>query len=66
LLKLARAQAVLEGRAYVLPDDIKLFIQPGLAHRLILKPDLWMNKMAAYEVLDVIANMVPVPVIEGV
>ncbi len=65
LLKLARAQAALDGRNYVLPDDVKLFIQPGLAHRLILKPDLWMNKMAAYEVLDVIANMVPVPVIEG-
>ncbi len=66
LLKLARAQAVLEGRPYVLPDDVKLFIHPGLAHRLILKPDLWMNKMAAYEVLDVITNLVPVPVIEGV
>lgn len=66
LLKLARARAALEGRSYVLPDDVKDFIQPGLAHRLILKPDLWMNKTAAYEVLDKIANMVPVPVIEGV
>lgn len=64
LLKLARARAALEGRAYVLPDDVKLFIQPALGHRLILKPDLWMNKMAAYEVLDTIANLVPVPVIE--
>jgi MoxR-like ATPase len=66
LLKLARARAALAGRSYVLPDDVKDFIQPGLAHRLILKPDLWMNKTAAYEVLDKIANMVPVPVIEGV
>ncbi len=66
LLKLARARAALEGRSYVLPDDVKHFIQPGLAHRLILKPDLWMNKAAAYEVLNKIANMVPVPVIEGV
>ena len=66
LLKLARARAALEGRSYVLPDDVKDFIQPGLAHRLILKPDLWMNKTAAYEVLDKIANTVPVPVIEGV
>lgn len=66
LLKLARAKAALEGRSYVLPDDVKIFIKPGLAHRLILKPDLWMNKMAAIEVLDVISNMVPVPVIEGV
>ena len=65
LLKLARAKAALDGRAYVLPDDVKTFIQPALSHRLILKPDLWMNKTAAYEVLDTIANLVPVPVIEG-
>lgn len=64
LLKLSRAQAALEGRDFVLPDDVKAFIQPGLAHRLILKPDLWMNKMAASEVLDTITNLVPVPVIE--
>ncbi len=65
LLKLARAKAALDGRSYVLPDDVKPFIQPALAHRLILKPDLWMNKMAAYEILDVIANLVPVPVVDG-
>jgi len=64
LLKLARALAALEGREYVLPDDVKGFIQPALAHRLILKPDLWMNKLAVFEVLDTIANLVPVPVIE--
>ncbi len=63
LLKLARAQAALDGRDFVLPDDVKLFIQPALAHRLILKPDLWMTKMAVFEVLDTIANLVPVPVI---
>ncbi|MBT3392249.1 MAG: MoxR family ATPase [Chloroflexi bacterium] len=66
LLKLARAKAALDGRAYVLPDDVKTFIQPALSHRLVLKPDLWMNKTAAYEVLDTIANLVPVPVIEGI
>jgi MoxR-like ATPase len=66
LLKLARAQAALEGRPFVIPDDVKGFIQPALAHRLILKPDLWMNKSAAYEVLDTISSLVPVPVIEGI
>ena len=65
LLKLARAKAALDGRSYVLPDDVKIFVQPALAHRLILKPDLWMNKMAPFEILDVIANMVPVPVVDG-
>ena len=66
LLKLARSQAALEGRSYVIPDDVKAFIQPALAHRLIMKPDLWMNKLAAHEVLDAIANIVPVPVIDNI
>ena len=66
LLKLARAWAALEGRDYVLPDDIKLFTRPALIHRLILEPDLWMKRHAADEVLAAIVQMVPVPVIEGV
>jgi MoxR-like ATPase len=66
LLKLARAWAALEGRDYVLPDDVKLFTKPALIHRLILEPDLWMKRRAAEEVLAAIVQMVPVPVIEGV
>ncbi|HBX68227.1 MAG TPA: magnesium chelatase [Chloroflexi bacterium] len=65
LLKLARAQAALAGRAFVLPDDIKDFIHPALSHRLILKPDYWMKKSTAHEVLDSVAALVPVPVIEA-
>ena len=65
LLKLARARAALDGRDYVLPDDVKMFIQPALAHRLILVPDLWMKRYAAEEVIDSLVQAVPVPVIEG-
>jgi MoxR-like ATPase len=65
LLKLSRAQAALTGRAYVLPDDIKDFLHPALSHRLILKPDYWMKKSTANEVLNAVATLVPVPVIEG-
>ncbi len=65
LLKLARAQAALQGRDFVAPDDVKIFILPALRHRLILKPDLWMNRKAAEDVLRGIAAQVPVPVIEG-
>lgn len=65
LLKLARAQAALDGRSFVLPDDVKVFIHSALAHRLILKPDLWMNKTASREILQSIADSVPVPVIDG-
>ena len=65
LLKLARARAAIDGRDYVLPDDIKTFIRPALAHRLILVPDLWMKRHAADEVINAIAQSVPVPVVEG-
>jgi MoxR-like ATPase len=66
LLKLARAQAALAGRDYVLPDDVKLFAKPALIHRLILKPDFWMMERAADDVIETIIEGVPVPVIEGI
>ncbi len=63
LLKLARAQAALDGRDYVIPDDIKSFVKPALAHRLILEPEFWMRRQAVYDILDQIVASVPVPVI---
>jgi len=66
LLKLARSRAAAQGRDYVLPDDVKLFAEPALVHRLILEPDLWMKRHAAEDVIGTIINSVPVPVIEGV
>jgi MoxR-like ATPase len=64
LLKLARAQAALEGRDYVLPDDIKRFAGPALVHRLILEPGLWMKRHAADEVINSIVRATEVPVID--
>ena len=64
LLKLARARAALEGREYVLPDDVKTFAGPALVHRLILEPDLWMKRHAADEIIDSIVGAVPVQVID--
>lgn len=66
LLKLGRAYAALNGRTFVLPDDVKRFVKPALAHRLVLKPDLWMNKLAADEILEAISNLIPVPVIDQI
>jgi MoxR-like ATPase len=66
LLKLPRAWAAMQGRDYVLPDDVKVFAEPALVHRLILEPDLWMKRHAAEEVIAYIVQTVPVPVIEGV
>jgi MoxR-like ATPase len=65
LLKLTRAWAAIRGRDYVLPDDVKLFAEPVLVHRLILEPDLWMQRHAAEEVIASIVHSVRVPVIEG-
>ncbi len=65
LLKLARARSALDGRDYVLPDDVKLFVPAALTHRLILVPDLWMKRFAAEEVIMTIVQSVPVPVMEG-
>jgi MoxR-like ATPase len=66
LLKLARTWAAMEGRDYVLPDDVKRFARPALVHRLILEPDLWMKRHAADEVIEGIVRGVPVPVIDDV
>jgi len=64
LLKLSRAYAAIDGRDYVLPDDIKRYAVPALAHRLILQPDLWLRSHAAAEVVEHILAVVPVPVLE--
>jgi MoxR-like ATPase len=64
LLKLSRAWAAMQARSYVLPDDVKNFIKPALAHRLILHPDLWSNPQAAERILSEISQSVPVPVLQ--
>jgi MoxR-like ATPase len=63
LLKLARVQAALDGRDYVLPDDVKTFVGPVLNHRLLLAPDFWMQRRATDEVIADILRAVAVPVI---
>jgi MoxR-like ATPase len=62
LLKLSRAQAALQGRDYVLPDDIKAFVLPALSHRLILQPEYWMKRHAAEDILTYVLDNVAVPV----
>jgi len=64
LLKLTRAWAAIENRNYVTPDDIKQFIQPALAHRIILDPSLWDIKKSENRVIEEIAQSVAVPVLK--
>lgn len=63
LLKLARAWAAMQGRTYVLPDDVKLFAQAALGHRLILQPNLWGSKTTERDVIDEVLESVTIPVI---
>jgi len=66
LLKLGRAWAAMQGRDYVVPDDVKHFAHPVLGHRIILDPDLWNSRVANKNILSEILASVPVPVIEGI
>jgi len=62
LLKLARAWAAMQGRDYVLPDDVKRFVRLALGHRLILDPELWMRRGAHEDILNEVLRLVAVPV----
>jgi len=64
LLKLSRAYAALEGRDYVIPDDVKKVAVPALSHRLILKRELWYTKVSQESVMKRILEKVPVPKFE--
>jgi len=61
LLKLARAWAVLRGRDFVTPDDVKAMAGSALSHRLILQPELWVSKLSAAQVVNDLLTQVPVP-----
>jgi len=62
LLKLSRAWAAIQGRNYVIPDDVKAFAQNALCHRVILNPNLWGTKKADRDIIDEVVRSVPVPV----
>ena len=64
LLKLTRSWAAMDGRSYVVPDDVKQFSHAALSHRLILEPDLWTDRRAADDVISELERTIPVPVIK--
>ena len=66
LLKLARCKAALAGRDYVLPDDVKAVAVPALAHRLVLRPELWVQRVSAEDVVRDVLASVPTPRAEDV
>ncbi len=65
LLKAAQARALLRGREYVLPDDVKSLVKPVFAHRLILKDTFRGETNRAHPLLDSLLAGIPVPTEAG-
>jgi len=63
LFKMSRAMAALEGRDYVIPDDVKRIAIPALEHRVILKPEPKIKGIRGRDVLSNILMEVPVPMV---
>ena len=61
LVKLARARAAIHHRDYVNPDDVKVVAVPALAHRIVLRPELWVRGVQADEVVYEVLASVPTP-----
>jgi MoxR-like ATPase len=61
LLKVARARAALSGRDFVTPEDVKAVAVPALAHRIILRPELWVRRVRTEDVVAELLEQVPTP-----
>ena len=66
LLKLARCKAALAGRDFVVLDDVKAVAAPALAHRLVLRPELWVRRVSAEDVVRDVLATVPTPRAEDI
>jgi MoxR-like ATPase len=61
LLRAARARAAAAGRAYVVPDDIKVLAEPVLAHRLLVTPEAQLGGIRPVDALGEALRSIPVP-----
>ncbi|MEU4215558.1 MoxR family ATPase [Actinoplanes sp. NPDC026623] len=61
LLLLARARAVMAGRDYVVPEDVKDVAVPALAHRITLRPEMWLRRVDPSFVVQEVLQAVPAP-----
>ncbi len=66
LLKASRARAALSGRDFVTPEDVKAVAVPALAHRLMLRPELWVQRVRPDDVVREALATVPTPAAEDV
>ncbi|HEU5268649.1 MAG TPA: MoxR family ATPase [Jatrophihabitans sp.] len=61
LVLVARAYALLHHRDYVTPEDVKAVAVPALAHRVTLRPEMWMRSLAPTDVIENVLRSVAVP-----
>ncbi|WP_433531515.1 AAA family ATPase [Micromonospora sp. CA-263727] len=61
LLLLARVRAVLSGRDYVVPEDVKDVAAPALAHRITLRPEMWLRRVDPSFVVGEVLDGTPAP-----
>ena len=61
LLLVGRAYAVLRGRDYLTPDDVKAVAPAVLEHRVVIRPELWMSEVSSRTVVAELLRSVPTP-----
>ena len=64
LLKLSRCRAALQARDFVTPEDVKTVAVPALSHRLMLRPELWVQRVRPEDVVRESLETVPTPAAE--
>lgn len=62
LQKASQAVAAIQGRTFVVPDDVKKLVGPILSHRIILKPETRLRKVKPEDILKDVLEDIPVPV----
>lgn len=61
LVQLARARSLLLGRDYVIPEDVKTLAVAAIAHRISLRPEMWVRSVHAPDVMAELLRRLPVP-----
>lgn len=61
LVQLARARALLLGRDYVIPEDVKALATSAIAHRITLRPEMWVRRVQGSDVVEELLRRLPVP-----
>ena len=64
LVALARGRAVLDGRDYVTPEDVKSVAVPALGHRLSVRPELWVRRVSGDDIVAELLTSVATPATE--